>query len=53
MTELVNVRCEKCDKLNQPGVIIGRMANMWLCGECIMTMTERLNKLKKKILFEE
>ena len=53
MTDLQNVRCEKCNKINQPGVVIGRMSNMWLCGECIIDLQEKVDKLKEKLVFEE
>lgn len=50
---LENVCCEACDKVNQPGVVIGRMNNMWLCGECIVKLQEKVDKLKKQLIMEE
>ncbi len=53
MTELANQRCQKCDKMNQPGVVIGRISGMWLCGECIIKLQKKVDKLKEKLVFEE
>ena len=40
--------CRKCK-----GEAISLVNGMWLCGDCIIILQEKVNKLKEKLLIEE
>ena len=40
--------CHKCEK---PALTL--ISNMWLCGDCVMKLKEKMDKLKERILLEE
>ncbi len=43
----------KCHNFDRCGnLAITYMNGMWICGECVIKLQEKLNKLKEKILLE-
>lgn len=50
---LGNVKCDFCDNTRSSGFAMARVANKWQCGECIIKLQEKMNKLKQKLLLEE
>lgn len=44
--KIINLKCDKCGAHQQPGVLISRVYDMWICGRCL---EEHLNKIKEKI----
>ena len=50
---LANVCCEKCGIKNQPGVLIGKMSGLWLCGVCIAKAQSKIAERNKQLILEE
>jgi len=48
ITEANRPRCIKCE---QPAICY--MNRMWICGNCLIKLQEKVDKLKKKLLLEE
>jgi len=40
--------CKKCG-----GEAMVFVNNMWLCGNCVIILNEKVNKLKQRLLMEE
>ena len=45
-------RCEKCKKEQEPGVIIGKMDGMLLCGECIIDLQKVIITERRKMFLD-
>jgi hypothetical protein len=52
MSELLNV--PKCHNFERCGNrAISLINGMWLCGNCVIKVSEKVRQLKEKILLEE
>jgi hypothetical protein len=50
---LQNIQCERCHKKHEPGRLISRFADMWLCGECLIIADKNIRKMRKEMLLKE
>ena len=41
----------ECKKCGEPAITI--VNGMWLCGNCLIKLQNKVNKLKEKLLLEE
>lgn len=52
MMMLNKIKCEKCGKCTDDKVLICKIGNFWMCGECIHEYKMKQHAQLKKLMLE-